>query len=542
MLWRPALACLVLAALAPAVRAGHFQGLGDLPGYGFQSRAWDVSDDGSVVVGTSSSELAPMGEAFRWTRGTGMVGLGNLPCIDDEGASSYTRGTSGDGAVVVGEGWTDASGMGAWQAWRWTEAAGMVPVGGPVGGGVSTGAEDASLDGAVIVGALQSDAVGLGNQAWRWTEAGGIDFLGDLPGGGIHSHAYAVSADGMVVVGSGTDDVGKQAFRWTPLGGMEGLGDLAGGDVSSTAYAVSASGAVVVGRGRSAAGDEAFRWTRSEGMTGLGDLPGGLVRSYAHGVSADGSVVVGYSGATGGEKAFIWTSQHGMRCLQDVITEEYGLNAGGWTLERAQAVTPDGGVIVGWGKNPAGATEAWRVDLRAARLRLLAGLVNIVYHPNGFLQYDEQGMAANAIGCDAVAHLEDLELEAGDDFTTLIWDYDPVELAAKGIEESSLRLYWFDHDLQVPGATEALWYLGGTTAEGDCGAGTDMGNVVPNANLFGVGCCGINTAEDYVWANITHGSPYTLAGAPIPEPATLALLAAGGAGMAAAGTRKRRRG
>ena len=51
--------------------------LGDLPGVNFLSDAQAVSADGSVVVGGSSSGGTL--EAFRWTEGGGMVGLGLLP-------------------------------------------------------------------------------------------------------------------------------------------------------------------------------------------------------------------------------------------------------------------------------------------------------------------------------------------------------------------------------------------------------------------------------------------------------------------------------
>jgi probable HAF family extracellular repeat protein len=54
-----------------------FTGLGDLPGGSFISLANGVSADGSVVVGRGAS--ASGNEASRWTSGTGMVGLGDLP-------------------------------------------------------------------------------------------------------------------------------------------------------------------------------------------------------------------------------------------------------------------------------------------------------------------------------------------------------------------------------------------------------------------------------------------------------------------------------
>ena len=48
-------------------------GLGDLPGGSFDSCAYGVSGDGSLVVGNGSS--ASGGEAFRWTADGGMVDL-----------------------------------------------------------------------------------------------------------------------------------------------------------------------------------------------------------------------------------------------------------------------------------------------------------------------------------------------------------------------------------------------------------------------------------------------------------------------------------
>jgi probable HAF family extracellular repeat protein len=58
-------------------QAASFQGLGDLPGVVSLALATGVSADGSVVVGNSQSANGL--EAFRWTQATGMVGLGDLP-------------------------------------------------------------------------------------------------------------------------------------------------------------------------------------------------------------------------------------------------------------------------------------------------------------------------------------------------------------------------------------------------------------------------------------------------------------------------------
>ena len=103
--------------------------MGDITGGGFQSRAFGVSSDGSVVVGRGTSASGT--EASLWTSGSGMVGLGDLA-----GGSFFSRahGVSNDGSVVVGIA-TSASGN---EAFRWTSGSGMVSLGDLAGGGTST--------------------------------------------------------------------------------------------------------------------------------------------------------------------------------------------------------------------------------------------------------------------------------------------------------------------------------------------------------------------------------------------------------------------
>jgi uncharacterized membrane protein len=93
-------------------------------------------------------------------------------------------------------------------------------------------------------------------------------------------------------------------------------------------------------------------------MIGLGTLPGGT-SSTAIGVSADGSAVVGYVQFSSGTRAFFWDSFHGMRVVQDMLVDDFGLDLTGWKLEGATATSADGQVIVGYGTNPSGQTEAW---------------------------------------------------------------------------------------------------------------------------------------------------------------------------------------
>ncbi|MBY0587261.1 hypothetical protein K2X85_08805 [bacterium] len=338
---------LLLVTQTPSAHAeaiATFQGLGDLSGGIFFSRAYRVSSDGSVVVGEGTSASGQ--EAFRWTSGTGMVGLGDLP----GGAFvSSPRGVSANGSVVVGSGRT-ASGF---EAFRWTSGTGMVGLGDLPGGSISSTADGVSANGSVVVGQGFSAS---GSEAFRWTSGTGMVGLGDLPGGSFSSTAYGVSADGSVVVGMGLSASGSEAFRWTSGTGMVGLGDLPGGSFSSVATGVSSDGSVVVGRATSASGPEAYRWTSGTGMVGLGDLPGGSFSSIANGVSADGSVVVGRGSSASGAEAFLWTADSGMQSLASVLSA-YGVSPTGYTtLSEALDVKVFGNnaTVVGYGNSTLG--------------------------------------------------------------------------------------------------------------------------------------------------------------------------------------------
>ena len=270
-------------------------GLGFPPG-SRSSFAGGVSADGSIVVGTIGSDNVPFDEAFRWTQASGMVRLGFLP----GGNQSEANGVSADGAVVVG--WSNFPG-GAQQAFRWTQGIGAVGLGFLPGGGGLFGSQATavSANGSVVVGAsIIPFGPGTGvDEAFRWTQATGMVGLGFLPGGSS-STARGVSADGAVIVGASNYSLsGPQAFRWTQATGMVGLGFLPGGSLS-IAQGVSADGAVVVGSSGGGVPSEAFIWTDTSGMQSLrdvlvsqGDDLTGWRLTQASGISADGTTIVG---------------------------------------------------------------------------------------------------------------------------------------------------------------------------------------------------------------------------------------------------------
>lgn len=288
------------AAGRQAVRwtlAGGMVGLGFLPD-GFESLSYGLSADGSVIVGDSYS--ASGSQAFRWSSSEGMVGLGILPGY----SSSSAVGVSADGSTVVGgsQRSVDPPGGGKRinesEAFRFTSGEGMVGLGDFLGGNLRSYANAASADGSVIFG---NGATAAGDEAFRWTSVDGLVGLGGITGGD-ESYAVAASPDGSVVVGVVNSAATSEAFRWTSSSGMVGLGDLAGGFYDSSANAVSADGSVVVGISQSALGYEAFIWTAAGGMQSLQDVLvsqfgldlAGWTLMNATGISADGTKIVGY--------------------------------------------------------------------------------------------------------------------------------------------------------------------------------------------------------------------------------------------------------
>lgn len=296
----------------------------------------DVSNGGTVLVGA----------AGRWTASDGWVGVGGP-----------VRAVSDNGAVVVGMQFGSGNTR---QAFRWTSATGLVGLGDLPGNVYRSDAFGVSGDGSVVVGQGYSSS---GLEAFRWTSAGMIA-LGDLGGGDFKSVARDVSADGSVVVGYGSSSAGEEAMRWTTDGGMLGLGDFTGGYYWSGSTGVSADGSVVVGFGSDSVGSVAFRWTQSDGMVAL-RVPG-WVTSAATDVSGDGTKIVGY--ATGGppnyrNMAFLWTADRGIESLLDVLISYGATGLDGWLLGSVSAISADGNWVVGTGVNPDGRTESFLANI-----------------------------------------------------------------------------------------------------------------------------------------------------------------------------------
>jgi MYXO-CTERM domain-containing protein len=352
--------------VAGMTHAATFLPLGNLPGPEVFSWARAVSADGSVVVGYSGSPAGSR-EAFRWTEAGGMVSLGVLPTQ----LSSEATAVSADGSVIVGV----TTNSQAVEAFRWTAKGGLTGLGDLPGNDFLSKASGVSADGAIVVGTGNYSAGGgphpVTGEAFRWTAMDGMVGLGDVPGGIGCSRAAAISADGSTIVGRGdaqasfqAEDMGV-AYRWTATGGMTALGFLPGGSTFSAAAAVSADGSVVVGQSRSAADVEAFRWTPSGGMRSLGFVSPLHTGSVANAVSADGAIVVGIGLSNLSSvppEAFIWDQARGMQSVAKVL-QGFGIDLGNWRLQDVAGVSADGRTIVGTGVSPEGHAEAWLARL-----------------------------------------------------------------------------------------------------------------------------------------------------------------------------------
>lgn len=226
---------------------GGFEYLGDLPGGDEFSMAWDVSTDGSVVVGVGSSQFSnsiiyPTSyEAFRWTESGGMVGLGYL---EEEHYMSWSRACSADGSIIVGQLFNEQESM----AFQWSQNQGMVELLGLDGlPGSYSSALDVSSDGTIIVGFLLNEGVG---QACMWVDGEAVR----LGTSSIHhSMATAISGDGSIIVGEDNN----RPFIWDEVNGMRDLTEVIESEYGIALNGfrleyvndISADGTVIVGSG-----------------------------------------------------------------------------------------------------------------------------------------------------------------------------------------------------------------------------------------------------------------------------------------------------
>jgi uncharacterized membrane protein len=330
-------------ACVPALTKAHgqqpeFQGIGAHGANG-------ISGDGSVVVGQKFDR------PIRWTRSSGLEEIAMLP----GSTLGHATAVSSDGNTIVGFcGFVP----GPEQGFVWRSVGGAAALG-TLTGFPRTIPRAVSGDGSVIVGqALNA----VESRAFRWTEANGFQELAV----GVHSDARAVSDDGRVVTGWVAYPF--RPFRWTANTGMQALsfGSLCTcGD--SEAIAISRDSSTIVGVGHFCIAGVCqylgFR-TRDELSMTLPWLSGNTPYNVPRAISGNGAVVVGhatthYGGGSYGPEALIWDEHHDLRQIREYLLSQQVASVTGWILQEPHAVSADGTVIAGSGRNPNGQNEAW---------------------------------------------------------------------------------------------------------------------------------------------------------------------------------------
>ncbi len=313
-----------------------------------------MSDDASIVVGTGPFQLPNL--YYIEASGASIIGDGcfnGLPSI------------SGDGNTVLG---CHIDANGNENAAKWLGGTSWQDLGSETGavpcGTSLSGPYGVNQDGSLGVGLLWRAQVCHANAGtWDLVNGGPATVLPSFIVG-PSTRANAVDADGRVIVGWQDQLTGERtAAKW--VNGMPELITNDDGSFNGEAQAVSADGKTIVGGGYKL-GDEAWIWRAGNGIAPIGmrangNLPGTFT---ALDVSDNGKIVVGFvRDGPFREKAFIWRFGKGPAFLDAFLNSRGATVPAGWTLNVASLISADGRTIYGWGINPDGFIEMFKVQL-----------------------------------------------------------------------------------------------------------------------------------------------------------------------------------
>lgn len=330
---------------------------------GYDSAVTDVSNDGLVTAGFSYSDEGV--RATRWTVGGDAVSLGSWFMPQPADRRSEATAISADGNTVVGWSRVEASSTPQFPerriAFYWTEASGFQVF--PLSAGSEAWAVDVSDDGSTIVGNQRSNTIN--GFSVRFNIGGSPSSIG-LPGSApwVASQVAGISADGARVAGGAY----YLSFGGTRVGYQTDVLQLIGSTSGSDQIfpdAITPDGSLVMGHsvtGGVPSVKNVFRWTAGGGFDNLGVYAPAL-STFMNAVDATGATLVGEAGPVGGWEALLWREGSGFELLADFATGALGLDLDGWTLVRANAITPDGNAIVGEGINPDGVEQGWVIYL-----------------------------------------------------------------------------------------------------------------------------------------------------------------------------------
>jgi hypothetical protein len=320
-----------------------------------------VSSNGSVIAGNlADGSFGP----FRWTQATGLVGLGRLSYVGGGG----TPGMSADGtkiASTIGSLDSTYSTQGLWTLGSgWQELMPPMPPDGGPGDGSYGSIWGLSGDGTTPVGLYWRYAVGGRAHASKWTQATGVVDLGGTVTGQA-SRANCANYDASVIAGWVETPTGP----WRPAAWVNGScvlltiyndASIAG---SGEARVVSQNGNFIAGFASDPVSNQraAVMWKRTAGVFGptqlLGWIDGsepGYGKTIPYGVSEDGRIVIGWASYYGDPfdvTGFVWTEETGVVDVNTFLANNGVFVDPNFSIKGLSAMTPDGTQIFGYGQN-----------------------------------------------------------------------------------------------------------------------------------------------------------------------------------------------
>jgi uncharacterized membrane protein len=301
------------------------------------------------------------------------VGGGGKPGMSADGKRVASSIGSIDGSYTTQGLWTLGSG--------WQEL--MPPV--PADGGTSDGSYgnvyDLSGNGQVVVGLYWRPGVGKRAHASKWTQAAGVVDLGGTLSGQA-SRANAVNYDGSVIVGWVETPHGP----WRPAAWDNGsLVLLTNFDDSGPLYmygdgearATNFTGDIISGFSRDSLSHQraAAMWKRTNGVWGPAQILGWVDGTepqnginIASAVSYDGHIAVGYCSFDGtpfSTTGFVWTPATGVIDVNEFLANNGVLVDPNFTIQNMITMTPDGRQLFGHGQmlTPPYTQKAFRITL-----------------------------------------------------------------------------------------------------------------------------------------------------------------------------------
>ena len=303
-----------------------------------------------------------------------------LGYLDSSGSVSEANAISRDGTKIVGY---STANLTANQSVWWTTS-GIMRLSGQQDW-YANNAWDVSAEGNVIVG---ERSFGGTEEAFYWTPATQLQLV-PFPETLRASTARGVTGSGQVIVGTATvvdiiDTHSYKAFRWDRSQAAAVYLPVYSRTISNCfALAISDDGRRVVGAVQTSLSTyAAARWDDGGTPVLFSKAADTVVAVTANAISPDGSIIVGSGLNTANSQgvAFKWTAADGVVALPNPTTGYYAIVGA-----TANDISGDGRVVVGYGENAAGNQEAifW-VDgqpFRVADVAFAAGVLPPQWEP-----------------------------------------------------------------------------------------------------------------------------------------------------------------